>query len=511
MENVGIDCGTSNAGGLAVYGAYDASAFERINVTNVPLNKIGFLATAGDPVTRTGVIQTAVFRSIWAIKRAGVSTAPAIRTFALQESEVVNCKASHSSATVAAWEIQSCAGVVFTAPSFVNSTGYGVDVIENHGGNVGVTIDTPTFENCKNTIRTYTTDAYVFGTITSIPAVGTVVRQPADGSTASGIVWQGSGTGVYVKSVTGAFATGSLYDATGTLIGTVSSLSPRGNESVRMMNPRTLGGAAVGSASGGSFASLKNSDIELPDDSNAAYLHAYTADDTVVNCKFIAHRPAQMYGPGKYNGVGGVAPVNLTYPDNWPWPTQTVRLTSYPNATRVTVTKSSAASFLSILPTTDTVNAFGTAEFRLYQGSVTFVRTGLTTWALENVTGSVFVIGVARIGELKRYANFTAASTATDTTVIDGVMATNTGATATVNLNLSAIGAAVLIGTRWTMTRSANFPFRATPNVADTILGASAAGKYLELSAVGSSVTLECVAANTYAIVSSSGSFAFQP
>lgn len=523
MEHVSIDCGTSSAGGLAVYGAYDSSNFEYINITNVPGNRIGFLASAGDPVTRSGVIQTAAFRSIWAIKRAGASTVPAIRTFGIQESEIANCKASHSSATVAAWEVVSCAGLALTGPSCVNPTGPGLDIIENHGSNDGVTISTPTFENCLGTIRTYTTDARMFGTITTPPAVGSIVQQPADGTAAKGTVWQSSGVGVYVKDVTGAFATGSLYDASGVFIGTVSSLALAGNNAIELMNPRVLGGATVGAAAGGSFKSLLNSRIDLPDDPVTAYLHVYTADDSVVNCMFAASRAGQMANPGKFNSFVGIADINVNFngagDPGWPWPTQTVRLTNFPRAKRVTITKSVEASFLSILPTTDTVNEFGSNEIRLFEGGVTFVRKGATAWAIEHCFGSAFVLnaassptqGVLRLSSYAKAKTYTAAATAVDTSTIDGAQATNAGAAATVNLNLAAVGVAVLIGTKFSMTRVANFAFRVTPNAADTILGASAAGKYLELGAVGSSVTLECIAANTYAVVASSGTFTFQP
>lgn len=511
MQHVSIDCGASNAGGLSVFGAYDSSEFEHINITNVPGGRIGFLASAGNPTMRSGVIQTTAFRSIWVIKRRGTSTVPAIRTFGIQESEFVNCKASHSSAAVAAWELVSNAGLMMLGCSFVNPTGPGLDIIENFGPNDGVTIDTPTFENCKGTVRVYSKDAYLLGSIAAPPAIGAVVQRPADGSAAKGVVWQGTAGGVYVKDVTGVFAAGQLHDAAGVPIGTVSAPATAfGNNAINLRNPRVIGGASVGAAAGGSFKSLRNSYIELPDDPVTAYLHAYTTDDSVSNCRFVTQRPAQMLAPGKLNSVEGIADIRVNYPENWPWPTQTVRLTSFPRANRVTFTKSNAASFLSILPTTGTVNGFGNAEFRLFQGSVTFVRTGTTSWVLEGCAGSVFVIGVGRLSELKRFSNFTAAATAVDTSVIDGAHATNTGATATVNLNIGAIGAAVLLGTKFTMTRTTNFPFRAAPNAADIILGASAPGKYLELSTVGSSITLECIALNTYAVVASSGGFSFQ-
>jgi hypothetical protein len=521
MENVGIDLQTNSpdCGGLAVYGAYDASAFCNINITGVALGRIGFFASAGD-TNRSAVIQTATFENIWTLKRAGLSTTPAVRTWGVQESTFINCKASHSSVTHAAWEFASSAGVTLISPSFVNASGYGLDIIEEQGRCEGVTFLTPTFENCLNTVRTRTIDAYMFGTISSVPSVGDTVRQPADGSTATGVVWQASAIGVYVVVTSGAFSTGTLYNSSGASIGTVSTISTfGGNQNIALTNPRTLGGAAVGSAAGGEFKALSNSRIELPNDSNTSFTHVYTADNSAINNTFIASRFGNMVASGRSNELRGNAELTFVYEgsastDLWPFTNNQFSLVTVPSAVRkVTLIRPQATSgFMEVLGTGVTVLPYAASTvFRVYGGTLVLQRKDATTWVIESAQGNIITTTDGRVA-VAPWTQTRTTTFAADSNTVAGCTILNTGATGTVSVNMSVIGAAAtLVGTQFTIRRVASQILRVTPNAADTILGASAAGKYVQLDSDGAFLTLEVMATGVYNIIASQGTFSFQP
>jgi hypothetical protein len=520
MENGGIDLFTNSAdcGGLAIYGAYDASAFRNINIVGVAPSRIGLLVSAGN-VDRSGPTQTATFENIWSFKRRGTpSTAPAIRTWGVQESTFINCKASHASATRAAWELVSCAGVILAGPSFVNESGYGLDIIEEQGRCEGVSITAPTFEDCLNTVRSRTVDAYMFGTISSPPAIGSVVQQPADGSGATGIVFQGTAIGVYAVVTSGTFATGTLFNASGASIGTVSSLANFGNLGINLSNPRTLGASTVGSAGGGDFKALVNSRIELPNDSNASFTHVYTTDNITANNVFVAPRFGNMVASGIGNGIVGVTEQFFVYQGSanvalWPFTNNQFNLVNAPAAVRrVTIVRpQSTIGFVEILGSGVTVGEYATSTtFRIFGGTMILRRTGSATWVIESAEGNIIAENNWRVS-LRPWVQTRTSTFAADANTVMGSTVVNTGAVGTVNVSMSAIGLAVPLGTQFTIRRVASQILRVTPQGADTILGASAAGKYVQLDSDGAFLTLEVMAANTYNIVASQGTFSFQP
>jgi hypothetical protein len=523
MENVGIDLSTNLAdcGGLAVYGAYDSSSFCNINIVGTAPSRIGFWSSAGRPTPeRQGVCQTVVFENIWSYKRRGTgnSTAPAIRTSGAQECTFINCKASHASTTVAAWEVATSGGVTFVSPSFVNESGYGLDIIEERGSCTGLSFLTPTFENCKNTIRTLTKDAYLFGTITTPPAVGDIVKQPADGSTATGINYDGSVTGVYAIVTSGAFALGTLYNNSGVAIGTINNIQTFGNRNISLVNPRTFGASTVGSALGGDFKSIKDSIIELPDDFNSAYLHPYTVDDTAVNNKFITRRTGSMPSAGKYNEIASISELTFVYEGSfatnlWPFPGNTYNLANAPeNVTKITIIcPQSAVNFAQVTTPAVTVLPYASATaFNIYGGVLVLKRKDATTWFIETANGNIISPTAGAVAR-EPWAQTRTASFSADANTIAGCTIVNTGATGTVNANMSAISSATFVGTQFTVRRVASQLVRVTPNAADTILGASAAGKYAQLTTDGAFMTLEVMAPNIYNIVASQGTIAFEP
>lgn len=524
MENVGIDLSTNSpdCGGLAVYGAYDSSAFRNINITGVALGRVGFLVSAGTAYStsvRSGVTQTAIFENVWALKRrTGNSTTPAIRTWGVQECTFINCKASHASTTHAAWEVASCNTVSMISPSFVNETGYGLDIVEDIGGCEGVSFLAPLFENCLNTVRTRTIDAYLFGTISSPPAVNSVVQQPADGSTATGVVWQGAPAGVYAVVTSGAFTTGTLFNSSGVSIGTVSNIQTFGNRRITLGAGTTKGGSTVGSAAGGSFTALSNSRIELPNDNNVSFTHVYTADNSASNNVFIAPRFGNMLGSGRNNGIVGVTEQFFVYEgtpnvDLWPFTNVQFNLVSVPAAVRrVTIVKpQTTTTYCEIIGSGVTVGEYAASTvFRIYGGAMVLRRTGAATWVIESAEGNIVALNNWRVA-LRSWTQTRTSTFAADANTVMGCTVVNTGATGTVSANMSATGAAVPLGTQFTIRRVASQSLRVTPNAADTILGASAAGKYVQLDSDGAFLTLEVMAAGIYNIVASQGTFSFQP
>jgi hypothetical protein len=533
MENVGIDLQTHapDCGGLCVRGAYDASAFRNINIVGVALGRIGLFVGPGLDVGPTGSgrapTQTATFENIWSLKRAGASTTPAMQLYRLQECTMINCKAGHTSATEAACKIIYCATLSLISHSFVNASGYGLDIVAERGVCYGLDIANPLFENCLNTVRTRSNETYMFGTITSPPAIGSIVQQPADGSTATGIVYQGTSIGVYVVNQTGAFTTGTLYNASGASIGTVSSIEYRGNRAIALTNPRTIGGPTVGSAAGGDFKALINSRIDLPDDDAQAFVHAYTTNNTAFNNIFTAPRFTNMVGAGRFNEVRGVAELTFVYegtPETAQWPfinnlfylvaASSGGTQGVPSSVRrVTLIRPQATGgFIEVLGLGITVEPYPAAtQFLIYGGGITFYRIDSTTWGIEKVWGNVIAKDIWRLSLAPFTRAYTAASFAADNNTFMGGTITNTGATGTVTANMSVYGTAVFLGTQFTVRRIASYAFRVKPDAADTILGASAAGKYMELGSDNAFATLEVVAPNTYQIIASAGTITYEP
>lgn len=520
MTDIGIDLSTEqpDCGGLCIRGAYDASAFKNINITGVALGREGLVAEPGTMWPVVAPIQTSTFENIYAIKRTGVSTTATVRTVGMQECTLTNVKAQHTSPTHAAWEMVRMAGCPIIAPSFVNSTGLGVDIISDRGEG-SLSIINPTYENCKQTIRVRSVDAYMFGTFSPVPAVGDSVRQPADGSAATGVVWQASAGGVYVTVTSGTFAGGTLYSNAGASIGTVTSIDPRGTV-LNHTNPRTIGAAFVAAADGGSFSNLRDSYVELPNDAQTSVTHQYTTTDTVINTKFVAPRFANMAAPGKSNAVVGVCEPVYTYGISWPWSSPTtMALNQVPaNARRIRVVKPGQADGALVQ-----INGFGQTvsgypvdtNIGICQGSVTLTRVGTNVWSIENANGNIFAydqsgVGIWRVCE-RPFLLVKTASFAADSPTIAGATIINEGAAGLVNIAMSAIGAATRVGTRFTLTQTTAQTFRMTPAAGDQIYGSSAAGKYISLDSLGASVTLEVVKPGFYAIVASSGTFTFAP
>lgn len=91
-----------------------------------------------------------------------------------------------------------------------------------------------------------------------------------------------------------------------------------------------------------------------------------------------------------------------------------------------------------------------------------------------------------------------------------GATILNTNATAANNHTLINTGI-IDIGTRISFSRTnASYVLRATPYGTDQILGSSAAGKYISLDAIGSSVTLEYVGSGKWQVIASHGTISFQ-
>lgn len=514
MENICIDGGASNAGGLAVRGAYDASAFQNINIINVPGARVGFDTSAGNTITREGPIQTSTFKNIWALHRDGeICTRPAVILGDIHESTVENVKGSHGSniSTAPAFVIQSCNGVQIVTPSAINVSGYGIVVRENFGPCVGVTIISPTYEKCKQPFGTDSKDTRMFGAGLPIVALGSVVRQPADGSIASGTVWQSTAAGIYTKDTVGAFALGNVYDGSGNLIGEITSLPSVGNSSIRHINPRTLSVNLSGAAQS-VFTALSRSEIDLPMDTQTAPKHTYLVAAGVKNSLFREKEWGVTTNLSATSRVeSGVGEVVMSYPDRWPLAGTAVNLADFDAQSRIRITKNGGALALTIAGAGISIGKYEVTTLTMYEGYITLQRSGASKWEIADIGGTIKDAAKGMICGIPRVAAVTE-TTAFDSTAHERVF-TNTGATTPVAINAGTAGGtgpANAIGTRVTLTKTAAQTFYFKPNAADIVLGASAAGKYIAPANIGSSLTLECVALNTWAVVASAGAFSYE-
>jgi hypothetical protein len=149
-------------------------------------------------------------------------------------------------------------------------------------------------------------------------------------------------------------------------------------------------------------------------------------------------------------------------------------------------------------------------EFRIYGGTLVLRRKDATTWVIESAQGNIITTTAGRVA-IAPWTQTRAATFAADANTIAGCIVLNTGATGTVSANMSPIGAAVPVGTQFTIRRVASQILRVTPDAADIILGASAAGKYVQLDSDGAFLTLEVMATGVYNIIASQGTFSFEP
>jgi hypothetical protein len=515
LEDICIDGGASNAGGLAVRGAYDASAFRNINIINVPGARVGLDTSAGNTLTREGPIQTSTFKNIWALHRDGeICTRPAVILGDIHESTAENIKGSHGSnmSTAPAFVIQSCNGVQIVTPSAINVSGYGIVVRENHGPCVGVTIIGATYEKCKQPFGTDSKDTRMFGAGLPIVALGSVVRQPADGSTASGTVWQSTNVGIYAKDTIGTFALGNVYDGSGNLIGEITALPSVGSSSIRHINPRTLS-VNLSNAAQSAFKALSRSEIELPMDTQTEPKHTYLVTADVTNSLFREKEWGVTTNLSATSRVeSGVGEIVMGYPDRWPLSGTAVNLANFATQSRIRITKNGGELAITIAGAGISIGKYGVTTLTMYEGYITLQRSGTSKWDIADMGGAIKDAAQGMICGIPRVVAVTA-TTAFDSTAHDRVF-TNTGAAGPVAINAGTAGGsgpAIALGTRVTLTKTAAQSFYFKPNAADTVLGASAAGKYIAPTAVGSSVTLECMAANTWAIIASAGTFSYEP
>jgi hypothetical protein len=508
MENVCIDCGTSNAGGLVVRGAYDASEFKSLNIIGVPVDKVGFATSAGNTATREGPVQTSMLKNIWAIHReGGTCTAPAMILGDMQECATENLKGSHGGniSTVAAFVIQSCNALTVVSPSAINLSGYGIVIRENHGPCVGVTIISPTYEKCKKTIGTDSTDTRMFGAGLPTVALGSVVRQPANGSVATGIVWQSTAVGIYTKDTIGAFAPGPIYDGSGNLIGTITALASVGSSSIRHINPRTLS-VNLSGAGQSVFKALSRSEIDLPMDTQASPKHTYVVASDVQNCLFREREWGVTTNNSPTSRVeSGVGEVVLNYPNQWPLSGTAVNLADFATQGRIQITKNDGGLAITIAGTGIAIGKYGVTTLTMYEGHITLQRSAANKWEVAAIGGTIKDAGQGMICGTPKSVTVTA-GLSLDSTLHERVL-NNSGATVQVLVAASPAGinSACTIGTRVTLVKATAQSLIFKPAPTDLVLGASASGKHVGPVSVGDSITLECVAASTWAIVGGRG------
>jgi uncharacterized cupin superfamily protein len=516
-RNIGIDCGTSSCGGIAFRAPYDASTISNISVINVPGDKVGFACTEySDATARTGIPESVMIDNVWALKRTGVncSVAPFLLS-AAQECTLSNIKGSNGDNTcdpnVPGIQIDGCYGVTLITPAAVNKNGYGILLRQNMDVCNGVAIINPTYEKCKQPFGVINTDTRMFGAAPmTVVAQGSMIKQPADGSGATGMVWQSTVNGIYVKNTTGTFVLGNVYDGSGNVVSNITSFDSVNSTNITHLNPRTLSVNLSGAAAS-DFKYLQRSVIDLPMDTQASPVHTYTVDSTVSNCEF----REMQYGAATNNSatsrvtsVGGE--ISLLYPDVWPLTGTAVDLAAYSTQRRLRISKDGGGALaITIAGSGITIGKYGVTTLTMYSGALILERASTSKWEVVSLRGNVRDATAGMIASSPQVTNVTA-TTSFDATAHDTTY-TNVGAAVPVAINGGIAGSACPIGTRVTLTKVANQNFYFQPDAGDTIVGASAAGKYVIITAVGTSITLEVIAANTWAVVASSGAYTFQP
>lgn len=119
-------------------------------------------------------------------------------------------------------------------------------------------------------------------------------------------------------------------------------------------------------------------------------------------------------------------------------------------------------------------------------------------WIQFISVGAFLVVSLSDLAVLDEYSL---------STVESSRVVTNKDCTAIQTVNLPA----ATIGLEYRFTEVAGFAIHAKPQSTDTIVGASAAGKYLSLDVLGSSAYLRCIVDGTWAILSSHGTTSYEP
>jgi hypothetical protein len=527
MRNVSIDGGsTSTADGLVVDRGYDNQRFENISCTRIADGKLCFDFKASLGFVGQGLIA----ENLLGLHRNDTNTAPAIRLLRQQEYVLSNCKGWSASSTAGyltntgnPWLIESCNGGAIISPSAVSTSGVGFRMVAGDGGLKGLTVITPTIENVSTPISLESDAVQMFGTAMTVVAVGSEVRQPADGSTARGTVFLSTAIGIYAHSLTGTFGNAPIYTSTGTLLGTITSNRPQIPSNVRIIKPRIFGPLA-GSPNVSTIYAGRDIDIDWDISGDVASVTTnfpltinrgvegritVGATHTILNkspytCQVDRGGAAVVIRTSEVFTEFGVAALTLPFVSRAGRLVTIVHDAPEATAAEVEINCSAGTTVLRDATTYASVALSGNGS------SVTLIGLSATQWQVMAHTGSLRFLGM---GYETHTAGVVTALTAL--TTAKGVQHlgdrfTNAGRGASASIIYLPAVTSDYLGMEISATRVDAGTLQLDPNAADQIIGGTGVGKYIDLAAAGS-VTLTAVAVGKWAITAEMGTTTWEP
>lgn len=526
---------TSSAHGLVGMQVYDAVEVSNLNITGIG---DGYNCLRLD-APRGSVCQTVTAANVFGIHRADTNAAGAFFLRRVQEAVFTGCKGWSAASTGTTgsgtgldinegipWHIESCNGLTLIACSTVATKSFGFDILAGDRGCKGINVIGPTIESVGKPLRLRSNAVEMYGAAGtfSVVAAESEVRQPADGSTATGTVYLSTVNGLYAYDITGAFATGNLYDAAGNVVGNVTSLRPVVPANIRLTSPALKGSQA----SGGPFTS------EIQAGENIDLDWQFAADTQTVGTAYPLSISSGVTGRVRAdrhasitNSAWGTCAVERigvagTILASEVFTAQGVSDFTIPAPVagrQVTITHdvsgSTAAEVGFILGTgvsvlRDGVSNTGTVKLLSPGSSISLRGISATQWVVTGQTGAVRF--ATDLVTSPGHAAFVAATASTTTVGVRhaGRTLTNAGRGASAStFNLPALSA-VYPGLMLRFVRIDAGTLRIDPGGMDEILGGTGAGKYIDLATSGS-VALMAVSATQWAIIASHGAVTWEP
>lgn len=526
FRNIEINGGAdSDAHGLTVDRGYDAVTFENVTVLKIGNGRHCFNFTAD-----LGLVgQTITSTNLFGLHRNDTNDAAAFRLYHQQECTFINCKGWGASSTAGApnsaadvWDIDSCSGITLLNCSAVATVEHGFLIRNTTKYGTGIQIINPTIENVGKPLRIVSEMALTFasGGISPVPAIGDIVSQPADGSTATGRVWFATSIGIYVTVLTGEFALAPVYAAGGVSLGTLTQIRREAPKDVKFVGPRFYG--AVAGVTGTSLVeNAKEFDIEWL--SNDGVTPVLTIAGAEASGELRTTDLTKITNQADYTlvavrGQTGTD-VELLASDYYDlYATNFIPLPMPVKGKRVHVMHDLSellGASIQLYPGVGVSIDRGSAGSTLYlsgNGSaVVLWAVSSTEWRIESFTGAISVNGFGYRMTDRGVIDINASITIGYQTF--GYRYTNDNATLVRTLQLTAIGTTSPLATnggyRFTRTNATN-ALRIDPNAADQIVGSSGAGKYLQIDTVGATVELR-VLGGKWCVFGDATTYSFEP
>jgi hypothetical protein len=527
IENITIDGGTSSTcHGILMQRAYDGCKFDNVHVKNIADSKHAWYHT-------TNVIgdigQTCTFTNCTALHRNNTSTAATWKIDYLQESVFINCKSwagsgSTYSSSANCFDIAGSGGLQFVGCSAIYTQGHGwlIDPDIVSGGN-GISLISCLFEECKYPYG-FTSDSYaLFGTMSSTPTLFSTVTNGS--ATPNGTVSFANSSGVYVYNTNGTFSVGDTIYSGSTDHGTITSIRKGTVDGFTVTNPQIKGSSAKPYIL--NVKDTRNATLDIIKSVNETYTVSVTP--TAISTNLNLSYDVDVNDYSTTTNVNRRGYQKIFYVNNISGSSYTLPMRAYVGMEVTIVKNDSSAQYIIYPASGDNIESYS----RLYihgnstveQSTVTLICDVNYTWRVKSYSGIIQLANGAYDRQSYRCTKTSIYNTISNLTLgtqYGGMTITNKGATGAVNVTLTQC--TVMRGAIHRFVKIANQTFRITPKDLgsgnyDTIRGGGA-GKYLELTNVGDSVTLMCTEVSgtslstdtgVWDIIASNGSHTFEP